>query len=80
MPLVVLAAQQGLTFRLYGRGLLSDPAAYAEAGQFDNAVATVLNARAIAAASGRQALARQIDQRIALYPSGRPYRRQPGVE
>ncbi len=48
-------------------------AAYAEAGRFDDALTAARRARSLAAPSN-QALAREIDARIAEYRAGRPHR------
>ncbi len=48
-------------------------AAYAEAGRFAEAVASARRAQAAAAAQGQAVLAEQIQLRLALYNSGRPY-------
>lgn len=49
-------------------------AAYAEAGNFPEAVSTAERAIELARAGGRPDLAREIQQRLALYRQGRPYR------
>jgi tetratricopeptide (TPR) repeat protein len=49
-------------------------AAYAEAGNFPEAISTAQRALKLARASGRSDLAREIQQRLALYRQGRPYR------
>jgi tetratricopeptide (TPR) repeat protein len=49
-------------------------AAYAEAGNFSEAISTAQQAAELARASGRTDLAREIQQRLALYRQGRPYR------
>lgn len=49
-------------------------AAYAEAGRFDEAVATAEKARALALAAGNVGLADRNAGRLELYRSGRPYR------
>jgi Flp pilus assembly protein TadD len=49
-------------------------AAYAEAGRFDEAVATAKKARELALASGRQALAEKNQQLIELFSARQPYR------
>ncbi len=49
-------------------------AAYAEAGRFDEALATAKKTRAIALAAGQQDIARRAEERLALYQSGKPYR------
>ena len=49
-------------------------AAYAEAGRFDEAVATAQKAGALAAESGDEALARKNQELLDQYRSGRPYR------
>ena len=49
-------------------------AAYAEAGNFSEAISTAQRAAELARASGRADLAREIQQRLALYRQGRPYR------
>jgi protein O-mannosyl-transferase len=47
-------------------------AAYAEAGRFADAQATAAKARELALASGQPEIARQAEERIALYQSGKP--------
>ena len=49
-------------------------AAYAEAGNFPEAISTAEWAAELARARGRTDLAREIQQRLALYGQGRPYR------
>ena len=49
-------------------------AAYAEAGNFPEAISTGQWAAELARASGRTDLAREIQQRLALYQQGRPFR------
>lgn len=49
-------------------------AAYAEAGNFSEAISNAQWAAELARASGRTDLAREIQQRLALYRQGRPYR------
>ena len=49
-------------------------AAYAEKGQFTDAVLTARRAQARAAAENQPALAEEIKARIALYETGRPFR------
>jgi Flp pilus assembly protein TadD len=49
-------------------------AAYAEAGRFDEAVRAARDAAALARAQGRTDAAAQIDLRVKLYESGKPYR------
>ncbi len=49
-------------------------AAYAEAGQFDQAVKTAGRARAIAQRARQGELTRQIEGRLSLYEAGEPYR------
>jgi Flp pilus assembly protein TadD len=49
-------------------------AAYAEAGQFDEAVATARRARDLAATEGNKSLARSIETRIDLYVQHDAYR------
>ena len=48
-------------------------AAYAEVGRFDEAVRAARDAAALARAQGRTDAAAQIDLRVKLYESGRPY-------
>ncbi len=48
--------------------------AYAEAGNFPEAISTAQRAIELARASGRPDLAREIQERLALYRQGRPYR------
>jgi len=52
-------------------------AAYAEAGRFEEAVATARRARALAAAAGDQRLAQGIQTRLGLFEMGKPYRLYP---
>jgi len=49
-------------------------AAYAEAGRFADALATADKTRALALAAGQPAIARQAEERMALYRAGKPYR------
>jgi tetratricopeptide (TPR) repeat protein len=49
-------------------------AAYAEAGNFSDALCVAEQAVELARADGRTDLAREIQQRLALYQQGRPYR------
>jgi protein O-mannosyl-transferase len=49
-------------------------AAYAEAGNFSEAISTAQRAIELARASGRSDLAKEIQQRLALYRQGQPYR------
>ena len=49
-------------------------AAYAEDGQFDQAVRAAQNAGRLASAAGRKQLVAEIDGRLKLYKSGCPYR------
>jgi len=49
-------------------------AAYAEAGNFAAAISTAQRAAELARAGGRTGLAREIQQRLALYRQGQPYR------
>lgn len=49
-------------------------AAYAEAGNFPEAISTAQRAAELARARGRTDLAREIQQRTALYRQGQPYR------
>jgi len=48
-------------------------AAYAEAGRFADATATAREAAGVAAAHGDPQTAADINRRLALYASGRPY-------
>ena len=48
-------------------------AAYAEAGRFDDAIATAEKAKSIALAAGRQDAARSLDPFIDTYKAGRPF-------
>jgi hypothetical protein len=48
-------------------------AAYAEAGRFDEAIATAQKARALAAASGEKALADKNQRLLELYQAHQPY-------
>ena len=52
-------------------------AAYAEAGRFVEAISTACKARAAAVAQGQADWAEQIQQRVSLYGSYRPYRQEP---
>jgi hypothetical protein len=49
-------------------------AALAETGRFDDAARTATTAAQLATASGRKRLAREIEDRIALYDRDRPFR------
>jgi len=49
-------------------------AAYAEAGQFDKAIAAAQKARALALASGQEDLAHKNSELLNLYQGGQPYR------
>jgi hypothetical protein len=49
-------------------------AAYAEAGQFDKAVETAIEAHRLAEAAGQRHQARAIEMRLELYRSHKPYR------
>ena len=49
-------------------------AAYAEAGNFPEAISTAERAAELARADGKTDLAREIQQRTALYRQGHPYR------
>jgi tetratricopeptide (TPR) repeat protein len=49
-------------------------AAYAEAGRFAEAVATVAKVRQLALAAGQPDIAQQAEERLALYRAGKPYR------
>lgn len=49
-------------------------AAYAEAGRFDEAVATAQKARALALAAGQKDIAEAAEARLALYRAGKAYR------
>jgi len=49
-------------------------AAYASAGRFDEAVATVERGIAVATAAGLDAAASQLRQRLILYQRRQPYR------
>ncbi len=49
-------------------------AAYAEAGHFDEAVATARKAVELAAAAGQNTLAGQIEARLQLYRQQKPFR------
>ena len=63
-----------LTARLEPGCLDTLAAAYAEAGQFDDAVTTAEEAIGLANADGQQKIAAQIRKRLELYRQGRPYR------
>ena len=52
-------------------------AAYAETGRFGEAVSTALRAKAAALAQGHPEVAAEIEQRLALYQSNKPYREHP---
>ena len=52
-------------------------AAYAEAGQFADAVRTAREARQAAATAGNQRLAKSLGQRTSLYGEGKPWRDVP---
>ena len=52
-------------------------AAYAEAGQFDQAVQTTRRVIALAEANGQDDLAAKSYQRLARYQAGRPLRQKP---
>ncbi|MFQ5601477.1 MAG: tetratricopeptide repeat protein, partial [Candidatus Krumholzibacteriia bacterium] len=59
-------------------GLLdTQAAAYAEAGRFENAVATAERARALAARAGNTQLVRKLEERLQLYRAGKAYRMAP---
>ena len=49
-------------------------AAYAEAGRFADALATAAKAHDLALAAGQPEIARQAEERVALYRAGKPYR------
>jgi Flp pilus assembly protein TadD len=49
-------------------------AAYAEAGRFDDAVATATKARDLALAAGNSEIAQLAEGRLALYRTRKPYR------
>ena len=50
---------------------------YAEAGRFDEASRTARSAHDRAVRAGDAPAARRIEERLALYDAGRPYREQP---
>ncbi|MGD0017255.1 MAG: tetratricopeptide repeat protein [Verrucomicrobiia bacterium] len=52
-------------------------AAYAEAGRFTDAVRTAQKAMDLAAATGQQELARQVQERLRLYQTGRAFHEKP---
>ncbi len=54
-------------------------AAYAEAGRFPEAVATLDKAVELAAARGREEEALKLQKRLQAYRSGRPYREPQGA-
>lgn len=49
-------------------------AAYAEAGRFDDAIATARKAIKLASSQGHEELAAELQERLLLYENGRPYR------
>jgi Flp pilus assembly protein TadD len=49
-------------------------AAYAEAGRFDEAVATAKKTRELALATGQDDVAKRAEERLALYQAQKPYR------
>ena len=51
-------------------------AAYAEAGQFREAVANAQHALQLAQAHGEQVLVAQLDAKLRLYAAGKPFREQ----
>jgi len=53
-------------------------AAYAEAGQFDQARSTAQKAYDLAMAAGKQQLSRAIRRRLELYKQGKPFHQPPG--
>jgi spermidine synthase len=50
-------------------------AAYAESGQFDKAVQTAQEAKSLALATGNNSFAVDVEKRMQLYRSGRPFRK-----
>ncbi|MEA2709497.1 MAG: protein O-mannosyl-transferase, partial [Phycisphaerales bacterium] len=54
-------------------------AAYAEAGRFDNAIATAARAEQIARSAGQNDLADRFAKRLELYRSGKPFHRVAGA-
>lgn len=72
VELARLASQ--MTFYQQPEPLDALAAAYAEAGNFPEAVSTAERSIELARAGGRPDLAREIQQRLALYRQGRPYR------
>ena len=52
-------------------------AAYAEAGRFDEALKAAARARELAQAAGQADIARQAEERMALYQRGQPYHMPP---
>jgi tetratricopeptide (TPR) repeat protein len=55
-------------------------AAYAEAGRFEDAVRTADRARELAATGGQSGLASTLEERLALYRKGEPYREAPATD
>ena len=62
-----------------GRCPISTIKAYAAAGRFEDAVSTASQAVDVAAASGYAALRRDIESKLELYRSGRPYVEEPSI-
>jgi tetratricopeptide (TPR) repeat protein len=60
------------------RAVQSLAAAYAEAGQYEQAVREAQKARALAQSGGQSELAGEIGQQLELYRTGRPYREVAG--
>jgi len=58
-------------------GLDTLAVAYASAGRFDEAIATAQEAAVLARATGQPKMAREIEARLALYHTGRPFRESP---
>jgi spermidine synthase len=66
-----------LTGRNHPVALNTLAAAYAEAGRFDDAIATAETAMQKARSMGQPAMAREISSLLALYRSGKPVRQEP---
>ncbi len=75
----VRLAENACQFTKHKQSALLDTlaAAYAEAGKFQEAVATAEEGIALAKAGGKSALVAEIQARVELYRSGKPYREPP---